>query len=163
MNNNDILRRIRYSLTLTDEQMSNAFSHGGLTADAAQVRAWMGKEEEEDAQTCTDSVLGDFLDGLIIANRGPRKPGSPAPIREEILTNNAILKKLRIALTLQEDGMLSTLTAGGQPLSRGELSALFRKPNHKHYRECGDQVLRNFLKGLVETLPAGGPPEGAQS
>jgi uncharacterized protein YehS (DUF1456 family) len=163
MNNNDILRRIRYALSLSDEQMSDAFSQSGLTADAGQVRAWMGKEEDEDAQTCTDAVLTDFLDGLIIAKRGPRKPGSPPPVREEILTNNAVLKKLRIALTLHEDGMLSALSAGGQPLSRGELSALFRKPNHKHYRECGDQVLRNFLKGLTETLRAGSPPEGDQS
>ena len=68
------------------------------------------------------------------------------------LSNNDKLKKIRIALNLQEDAMLSILKAGGHPLSRGELSALFRKPSHKHYRECGDQVLRKFLSGLTQRL-----------
>ena len=48
--------------------------------------------------------------------------------------------------------MLGMLTLGGHPMSKGELTALFRKPTHKHYRDCGDQVLRNFLHGLTLTL-----------
>jgi uncharacterized protein YehS (DUF1456 family) len=152
MNNNDILRRIRYALDLNDKQMTEAFAHGGTSTEASQVRAWMGKEEDEHAQTCTDDTLGDFLDGLIIAKRGPRKAGGPPPVRDPVLTNNAVLKKLRIALTYHEDAMLRTIHAGGLAISRGELTALFRKPNHKHYRECGDQLLRNFLQGLTQTL-----------
>ncbi|MCH2191055.1 MAG: DUF1456 family protein, partial [Gammaproteobacteria bacterium] len=45
-----------------------------------------------------------------------------------------------------------TLELGGTKLSKGELGALFRKPGHKHYRECGNQVLRNFIKGLTEQI-----------
>jgi uncharacterized protein YehS (DUF1456 family) len=78
------------------------------------------------------------------------------------LTNNTKLKKLRIALNLHEEAMLAILEAGGHPMSRGELTALFRKPQHKHYRECGDQVLRKFLKGLTMRLrpkDAATPPE----
>ena len=52
----------------------------------------------------------------------------------------------------REEDMLETLEMGGTKLSKGELGALFRKPGHKHYRECGNQVLRNFIKGLTEQI-----------
>lgn len=65
------------------------------------------------------------------------------------ISNNLILKKLRIALDLREEDMLSILELAGFPLTRPQLSALFRKEGHKHYRECGDQILRNFLAGLA--------------
>ena len=67
----------------------------------------------------------------------------------EPLTNNSILKKLRIALILQEADMLDILQQAGNPVSKSELSALFRKAGNKNYKECGDQFLRNFLKGLA--------------
>jgi len=35
-------------------------------------------------------------------------------------------------------------------ISKHELSAFFRKLDHKHYRECKDQILRKFLKGVEE-------------
>ena len=65
------------------------------------------------------------------------------------LTNNSILKKLRIALKFREDDMLSTLKLAGMNLSKSELSALFRKEGQRHYKECGDQILRNFLQGMT--------------
>ena len=65
-----------------------------------------------------------------------------------------VLKKLRIALDLREDDMLKILASGGSKLSRGELSALFRRPGHKHHRMCGDQVIRNFLKCIMLTILA---------
>ena len=92
------------------------------------------------------------MDGLIIERRGPPPAGKTLPPPADALSNNATLKKLRIALNLREEEMLSTLKAGGHPMSRGELTALFRKPYHKHYRECGDQVLRKFLNGLTKRL-----------
>ena len=64
------------------------------------------------------------------------------------LTNNAILKKLRIALELKEDDMLGILKLANVDISKHELTALFRKEGHKNYKECGDQFLRKFLKGL---------------
>jgi uncharacterized protein YehS (DUF1456 family) len=65
------------------------------------------------------------------------------------LTNNAILKKLRIALQLKEDDMVGILKLAGVDISTSELTALFRKEGHRNYKECGDQFLRNFLKGLT--------------
>ena len=152
MNNNDTLRRIRYAFDLPDAQMVAVFGLGGQTVTEEEARTFMGSEDDEDAVYCTDAIFGCFLDGLIIDRRGPPPAGRPAPPSSQELTNNTKLKKLRIALNLQEDAMLATLKAGGHPMSSGELTALFRKPQHKHYRECGDQVLRKFLDGLTERL-----------
>ncbi len=152
MNNNDTLRRLRYALDLSNEQMVAIFALAGQTVTIEQTHAFMGSEGDEGAKYCTDDIFGRFLDGLIIDRRGPPPAGRPMPPPSHELSNNAKLKKIRIALNLHEDAMLATLKAGGHPMSRGELTALFRKPKHKHYRECGDQVLRKFLKGLTKRL-----------
>ncbi len=66
-----------------------------------------------------------------------------------MLTNNDILKKLRIALELQESDILEILSLVDFTVSHSELRALFRNPNHRNYKECGDQILRKFLDGLI--------------
>ena len=63
-----------------------------------------------------------------------------------------VLKKLRIAFELQEDEMLAILESVGLNVTKHELGALFKKEGHHNYRECGDQFLRNFLKGLTLSL-----------
>ncbi|RMO70957.1 hypothetical protein ALQ37_00642 [Pseudomonas syringae pv. aptata] len=65
------------------------------------------------------------------------------------ITNNIVLKKLRVAFELKEDDMHAILKSVDFPVSKPELSALFRKVGHTNYRACGDQLLRNFLKGLT--------------
>jgi uncharacterized protein YehS (DUF1456 family) len=65
------------------------------------------------------------------------------------MTNNDVLKKLRIALNLKDTDILETLKLSGFEISKTELNAFFRKPDHRNYKECGDQVLRRFLDGLI--------------
>jgi hypothetical protein len=65
------------------------------------------------------------------------------------MVNNDILKKLRIALKLKDTDILEILKLSGMELSAAELGALFRAPDHRNYKECGDQVLRRFLDGLI--------------
>ena len=151
MTNNDVLRGVRFTLNLADTHLVALFALTGHELDVAAVRARMAREEDDDRVACTDEELAGFLDGLILERRGPAKPGAPRAASTE-LTNNAIFRKLRIALSLQEADVLGMLRAGGHPFSKSELSALFRKPSHKHYRVCGDQVLRAFLRGLTMTL-----------
>ena len=86
-----------------------------------------------------------FLNGLITDKRG--KNDGPQPVPEKQLTNNIILRKLKIALNLQAEETLKVLALADMQMSNHELSALFRKPGHKHFRKCKDQILRNFLKG----------------
>ncbi|MBU0552466.1 DUF1456 family protein [Myxococcota bacterium] len=146
MLNNDVLRSLRYSLSLSDAEVARLVALGGrdLTVEAVSARAL--REEEAGAIFCEDETLEAFLDGLILDRRGPRKGAPPPP---ETLTNNLILKKLRVALSLREEDLLSAMEAGGLSMSRGEISAFFRQPSHRSYRGCGNQALRGLLKGLA--------------
>ena len=161
MNNNDILRRLRYALNIPDPEVVRLFGLGGQTVTEPQVKSFMRNEDEPGAKYCTDSMFSCFMDGLILDRRGPPPAGRPKPPPVHQLSNNEKLKKIRIALNLQEDAMLAILKAGGHPMSRGELSALFRKPTHKHFRTCGDQVLRKFLSGLTKRLRPKAVPQPA--
>jgi uncharacterized protein YehS (DUF1456 family) len=71
---------------------------------------------------------------------------------ESRITNNLVLKKLRVAFELKDGDMHQVFADAGFPVSKPELSALFRQPGHSNYRACGDQMLRNFLKGLTLRL-----------
>ncbi|MBU1194354.1 MAG: DUF1456 family protein [Proteobacteria bacterium] len=146
MNNNDILRRIRYIFDLDDSKMMAICGLGGLEVSRAWISDWLKKEDDPAFQECTDIQLAIFLNGLIEEKRGGKKGPKPEP--ETRLTNNIIFRKLRIALDLQAEDILDILALAGVRISKHELSAFFRKPDNRHYRECKDQVLRNFLKGL---------------
>ena len=65
------------------------------------------------------------------------------------MKNNDILKKLRIALNLKDTDIIDILKLADFEISKAELSALFRKVDHKNYKECGDQIMRRFLDGLI--------------
>lgn len=115
-----------------------------------QVSAWLKKDEDPQIVKMRDYQLAAFLNGLIAHKRGKRDGEQPEP--EKRLNNNMILRKLRIALSYKDEDMLTALERVHFKLSKHELSAFFRKPEHKHFRECKDQVLRNFLKGITATL-----------
>nr|WP_027850960.1 DUF1456 family protein [Marinospirillum insulare] len=146
MNNNDILRRVRYIFDYSDQQMLAKFELGGYKASRQELLAWMSREEEPGFVLCEDVMLARFLNGLIIKNRGPKGDGIPEP--EQLLSNNIILRKLKIALSLQADDLLKMLQLNGFSISKHELSALFRNPEHKNYRRCLDQLMRNILDGM---------------
>ena len=154
MDNNTVLRSLRYALNYNDAQMAELLALGGYRSEKggeeSLMKSLLTREDEPGFMTCSDEALIRFLDGLIVHRRGPsesaRKASSPSS-----LSNNLILKKLRIAFELREDDMIDTFTRGGFEISGTELSALFRRPGHKNYRHCGDQLLRKFLKGLAES------------
>jgi uncharacterized protein YehS (DUF1456 family) len=66
------------------------------------------------------------------------------------VTNNVILKRLRVAFELKESDIVALIEKSGLRVSKGELGAFFRRSDHRNYRDCGDQFLRNLLKGLSE-------------
>ncbi len=65
------------------------------------------------------------------------------------LTNNDVLKKLRVSHKLRDDDIVKICAQLIFKVSKSELGALFRKEDHLKYMECGDQILRNFLNGLI--------------
>lgn len=146
--NNDILRRLRFALDQSDAQVLELLRSVGHKLSPHALPFYLLREDDPNVVLCPDDTLRAFLDGLILARRGPRDPGSSAA-PEGPMSNNLILRKLKIALDLKEADMLAILKLGGMELSSSELAALFRARSHRHFRPCGDQLLRNFLGGLT--------------
>jgi len=138
MNNNDILRRLRFAFDFSNKAAVALFSQDPSSSAAmsqANFLKRLAKDEDDDFVPCTDAELCAFLDGLIVSKRGLRDGATAAPAKPDDfrMSKNDILKKLRIAMTFQEQQMLETLEQGGTNMSKSELGALFRNPNHKHY------------------------------
>ena len=151
MINNDVLRSVRYMLDISDAKIVEITRLAGHSLDKDQVSAYLKKDEEEGYLACPDEVMAHFLDGLVFFKRG-KDDKLPAHPIELPVTNNMVLKKLRVAFELKEEDLHEILKAAEFPVSKPELSALFRKFGHSNYRTCGDQLLRNFLKGLTLRL-----------
>lgn len=149
MTNNDVLRSLRYLLDIRDAQVAEITALAGFNVSAEEIGAFLARDDEPDFKPCSDRVLAHFLDGLIVHRRG-RDESRPLPQVELPLTNNITLKKLRVAFELRDDDILAILDSVGFIVTKTELGALFRKPGHNNYRPCGDQLLRNFLKGLTQ-------------
>lgn len=113
-----------------------------------EIATYLKKEDEPGYLACDDKTMAHFLNGLVIFKRG-KDDTRPEPPIETPMTNNIVLKKLRVAFNLKEDEILQLLHSNGFLVGRGELSAFFRRKDHSNYRNCGDQFLRNFLKGLT--------------
>lgn len=146
MNNNDILRRIRYTFDFSDSIMIKIFGNAGLVVTRAEISDWLKKEDDPEYAEIYDKELAVFLTGFIIEKRGKKEGEEPKP--EKKLNNNIIFRKLKIALNLKDEDILSILELADFRISKHELSAFFRNPSQNQYRLCKDQVLRNFLKGM---------------
>lgn len=150
MINNDVLRSIRYMLDLSDIKVVEIakLTDPTFPIEKADVQAFLRKDDDPDFAECKDGVLAHFLDGLVIYCRGRNDSLPPRPVEKRV-TNNVVLKKLRVAFELKDVDMHQVFASAGFPISKPELTALFRQPGHTNYRACGDQLLRNFLKGLT--------------
>lgn len=146
MTNNDILRRVRYLFNYSDLKMVKLFKFVDLEVERVTVTNWLKKEEDPFFAELSDKELAAFLNAVIIEKRGKRE--GPLPEAEDPLSNNMILRKLKIALDLKTDDILDLYASIDKKISKHELSAFFRNPNHSSYRPCLDQYLRNFLNAL---------------
>lgn len=148
MLNNDVLRSIRYMLDLSEAQLAKIIQLTGKQVAPQHLAALLKKEDEDGFIPCDDELMAHALDGLVFFKRG-KDDSRPAQPIELPVTNNMVLKKLRAAFELKEDDMHTIMNSVDCPVSKPEMSALFRKSGHRNYRTCGDQFLRNFLKGLT--------------
>lgn len=157
MTHNDILRRLRYALDLGNTSLVKIFRLSGYEIDQNTVLNLLKKEGESGYLNMGADLLGLFLDGLILFRRGPRSNGEfPAAKSGGELTNNDILKKIRIALELKEDDLLEVMKSVDVVISKSELNALFRRKGQKNFKACGDQFLRQLLQGLAIRLRGSG-------
>jgi uncharacterized protein YehS (DUF1456 family) len=141
MINNDVLRSIRYMLDLSDGKVVEItkLADANFSIEKEDVQAFLKKDEDAGYVECSNSVLAHFLDGLVVQRRGRDESLPPRPVEKRV-TNNVVLKKLRVAFELKDVDMHQILADAGFPICQ---------PDHKNFRLCGDQLLRNFLKGLT--------------
>jgi uncharacterized protein YehS (DUF1456 family) len=134
MEDNRLIQLLRQALMLTEDDL--------ITMDKL-----LGRE-----RLAGEITLSYFLEGLILSERGPRADGAVPMLNDTPLSNNQVLKKLRIALNLQEHDMQLIFEEGGVTLSGSEFGALFRKTGNKHFRPCSDELLQHFIAGLTPSL-----------
>ena len=146
MNNNDIFRRLQNILNLDTVKMMEVFSFTNLKADKDQINSWLKNVDDPGYLKIGDHHLTPFLNGLIDYKRGKKEDSVPGVAKR--LNNNIIFTKLKIAFNLKADDILEIMSLADFPIRKLELSAFFRKPENKHYRECKDDVLERFFRGL---------------
>ena len=145
---NEILFRIQKALSLSKEMMLKAYELENYDMKASHLDNLLMRRQDKGFVLCSYEELGVFLDGLVVLKRGssPKKNTNEAVE----LTNNLILKKLRIALELKELETKIIFGLADVELSKQELASLFRKESHKNFKACSDELLMAFLEGLDE-------------
>jgi len=146
MINNDILRRLSTIFVFDNEKLKAIFTSTQCNISIEQITCLFKEKDDAEYEALSDVEFASFLNGLIIEKRGAKD--GPQREAEQELTNNLIFNKIKIALALKADDVISILESAGLELGKYELSSFFRNVNHKHYRECSDDVLSTFLKGL---------------
>jgi len=146
MQNNHVLRRLRYTFDYNDDKMMEIFANGGYPATRAEVSAWLKREDDPEVKELYDKDLAPFLNGFIIEHRGRRDGPQPKP--EKSLNNNLVFRKIKIALNMRDTDIIEIFKLVRMNISKHEISALLRKPGQRQYRVCHDQFLRNLLHGL---------------
>jgi uncharacterized protein YehS (DUF1456 family) len=150
MRNNDVIKSIRYMLNLNDVQIAEILKLADYNPSRSEITG-IFEDDDGEGPDSSHELMAHFLDGLIYFKRGKSDKHPPQPVQIPV-TNNTVLKKLRVAFTLREDDILKLLQKTGFKINKPELSALFRREDHKNYRPAGDQVVRYFLRGLTEKL-----------
>ena len=164
MTNNDVLRSLRYILNIPNSKVIEIINlgHSGATSISSgpaaapvtvtdkEIETYLKKEDEPGYVECPHQVMAQFLNGMILFKRG-KSDAKPLRPLELPVTNNMTLKKIRVAFELKDDDILALIKKNGLDVSKREFSAFFRKVGHRNYRECGDQFLRNMLRGMRES------------
>ena len=149
MTHNDVLRAVRHILNVRDVKLVEILQLGNKVVSLAEVTAFLKAEDEPGYVECGDDIMAPFLDGLILFKRGRDETRPLIPLSPDVrITNNVTMKRLRVAFELKDDDIIRLIEKSGLRISKNELNAFFRKPDHRNYRICGDQFLRNLLKGL---------------
>ncbi|AOT56489.1 YehS family protein [Weissella soli] len=156
MNNNDIVRRIRYAYDIKDADMIKIFGLGGLEITKARYREIMTQQAKDTPrdEKLSRHELEQFMNGLIITQRGVKLAvdGQPmAPnysMNRDNQINNVVFKKLKIAMQYTSEDILGFMMEAGFTMSNAEITDILRASTHKKYKIAGDQFLRKLLHGI---------------
>jgi uncharacterized protein YehS (DUF1456 family) len=154
LNTNDILYHIQKALNLSQEEILQSYKLVEYPMDSTRLDALLKRRLDKGFELCSYEELGLFLDGLVLLKRGPspKKQNGDEVVE---LTNNLILKKLRIAMELKEPETEIIFGLAEVELSKQALKSLFRKEGHKNFKACSDELLMAFLEGLDEFYYSG--------
>ena len=110
MIHNDVLRRLRFALAINDTAAIGIFKLVDYDMDVDYLHSIMKKEGEEGYLPCRDKIISLFLDGLIIKRRGKQEGVEPVILKSgERLSNNEVLRKIRIAMSYKDEDMINAL------------------------------------------------------
>jgi len=146
---NEILYRIQKALNLTMEDILEIYKLESYNMSKEHLESLLKRRLDKGFMLCSYEELGVFLDALVTFKRGPSPKKSDTDEVVE-LTNNLILKKLRIALELKETETEIIFGLADIELTKQQLASLFRKENHKNFKPCSDELLMAFIEGLDE-------------
>ncbi len=148
MTNNDIFQLILTTFDLNESAVIKIFALADFNTKPEQLTAWLKTNGDSTFVKLTGTELALFLNGFINLKRGKREGEQPKP--ETHLNNNQVFQKLRIALNLKAEDILNIFELVDTYFSKHEISAFFRKPDNKHYKNCRDDTLENFLQGIQD-------------
>lgn len=161
MNNNERLMRLKNALNIDDAGMIEIFKLGYMEFSTEEINkmclvAYENYSDEEKAavKVCENDIFEAFLNGFIILKRGENESdkGKPRPLmlgeKDRKNVNNVLLKKMKIALSLTNDDLIDIFESVGTTTSNRELSPIFRKEGHKHYKKCSDAFALAFIDGI---------------
>jgi len=160
MNNNDIVRRIRFIFNIKNEDMRRIFELGDLPINGDRYRAIMTKQpiEAPRDEYLKRTELERFMNGLIISQRGIKKDADGQIIAPDFSMqrdndiNNVVIKKLKIAMTYTNEDLMAFWEAADFTVSKGEVGAMLRRKGHPKYLVAGDQFMRKLLAGMAATF-----------
>jgi len=146
---NDILFKLKTALSIDNENMIKAYALADYEMTEERLGHILKRRQDKDYEEATYEELGVFLDGLVLLKRGPSD--KVANDDEAVaLTNNLILKKVRVAMELKEAELVILFALGEATLTKRQIGSLFRKEGGKNFKECSDELLMAFLEGLDE-------------
>lgn len=156
MRTNDIFRKIIRALVLDIQQIQSLFSVSDIDLSEKEITNLLKTDYEPGFAPMPDYILLVLLNNLIDSKRGKKADVITEPVnKHQKITNNEVLKKLRIAFNLHEQDVRDVFKAVTIELTKSDLSALFRKPDNNHFKVCDDELLFDFIDGLGKWLQHG--------
>lgn len=149
MRTNTIFRKMVDALHLNIAELQTLFAPAQIELSESDINALLTPKDQPGFQAMPEYVLLIFLNNLIDQQRGKKPDAAPLVVEKHAkLSNNDVLKKLRIAYNLQEQQVRDLLKMVTIELTKSDLAALFRKPGHAHFKACDDELVLDFIEGL---------------
>ena len=146
---NDILFKLTTALSLSREEVIKAYALANYEMSEERLGNILKRRQDKGYEEATYEELGVFLDGLVLLKRGPSDKVASAD-EAVALTNNLILKKVRVAMELKEPELVILFALAEVELTKRQIGSLFRKEGGKNFKACSDELLMAFLEGLDE-------------